>query len=184
MSRIPSIEVNGFEPWMSQVISSNTVRNALIVTNRTPLSISRRASRQHWPNRVMPYRSRVACRFLGQVERLAGLGAGHQPERRLEVAVEQGGVLGGLERGRRRRRRARGSCAGGRAGRCRSPWAAAGRERGSRACEGSALSDERVVRLAQEPAGLAVGHVAAAAAHQFRQHDEGRQVGLAALRGS
>ncbi len=54
MSRIPSIEVNGFEPWMSQVISSNTVRKALIVTNRTPLSISRRASRQLWPNRVIP----------------------------------------------------------------------------------------------------------------------------------
>ena len=98
---MPSIEVNGFEPWMSQVISSNTVRNALIVTNRTPLSISRRASRQHWPNRVMPYRSRDRRRFLGQVERRAGLGAGHQPECRLEVAIEQRGVFGGLERGDR-----------------------------------------------------------------------------------
>ena len=54
MSRIPSIDVNGFEPWMSQVISSKTVRKVLIVTNRTPFSISRRASRQHWPNRVIP----------------------------------------------------------------------------------------------------------------------------------
>ena len=48
-------------------------------------------------------------------------------------------------------------------------------------CEGSALSDERVVRLAEKPAGLAVGQVAAAAAHQLGQHDERRQVGLAAL---
>ena len=54
MSCIPSIDVNGFEPWMSQVISSKTVRNVLTVTNRTPASISRRASRQHWPKRVMP----------------------------------------------------------------------------------------------------------------------------------
>ena len=39
---------------MSQVISSNTVSNMLTVTNRTPASISRRASRQHWPKRVRP----------------------------------------------------------------------------------------------------------------------------------
>ena len=51
---MPSIDVNGFVPWMSHVISSNTVRNVLIVTNRTPASTSRRASRQHWPKRFMP----------------------------------------------------------------------------------------------------------------------------------
>ena len=39
---------------MSQVISSKTVMNVLTVTNRTPASTSRRASRQHWPKRVMP----------------------------------------------------------------------------------------------------------------------------------
>ena len=54
MSLIPSIEVNGFDPWMSQVISSKTVRNALMVTNLTPLSISRLARRQLWPKRVIP----------------------------------------------------------------------------------------------------------------------------------
>ena len=54
MSFMPSIDVNGLVPWMSQVISSNTVRNVLTVTNRTPASISRRASRQHWPKRFMP----------------------------------------------------------------------------------------------------------------------------------
>ena len=54
MSRIPWIEVNGFEPWMSHVISSNTVMNVLMVTNRTPASINRRASKQHWPKRVSP----------------------------------------------------------------------------------------------------------------------------------
>ena len=57
----PGLLVKGFEPWMSQVISSNTVRNVLTVTNRTPASINRLASRQHWPNRVMPYRSRTCC---------------------------------------------------------------------------------------------------------------------------
>ena len=51
---MPSIDVKGLEPWMSQVISSKTVRNVLIVTNRTPFSTSRRANRQHWPNRFMP----------------------------------------------------------------------------------------------------------------------------------
>ena len=54
MSRIPSIDVNGFEPWMSQVISSNTVMNVFTVTNRTPASIKRRASKQLWPKRFMP----------------------------------------------------------------------------------------------------------------------------------
>ena len=39
---------------MSQVISLKTVSNMLTVTNRTPRSISRRASRQLWPNRVRP----------------------------------------------------------------------------------------------------------------------------------
>ena len=42
------------EPWMSQVISSKTVSNMLTVTNRTPASISRRASRQLWPKRLRP----------------------------------------------------------------------------------------------------------------------------------
>ena len=40
---------------------------------------------------------------------------------------------------------------------------------------------ERVVRLAQEAAGLPVGQVAAAAAHQLGKHDERRQIGLAAF---
>ena len=47
ISRMPSMDVNGLEPWMSQVISSNTVRNELIVTKRTPASTSRRDNRQH-----------------------------------------------------------------------------------------------------------------------------------------
>ena len=44
---------------MSQLISLNTVRNVLTVTNRTPASISRRASKQHCPKRFLPYRSRT-----------------------------------------------------------------------------------------------------------------------------
>ena len=51
---ICTMSVNGFDPWMSQVTSSNTVSNMFTVTNRTPASISRRAIRQHWPNRVRP----------------------------------------------------------------------------------------------------------------------------------
>ena len=39
---------------------------------------------------------------------------------------------------------------------------------------------ERVVGLAEEPAGLAVGHVPAAAAHQLGQDGERREVGLPA----
>src|SRR5262249_43751951 len=48
------MSVNGREPWMSQVTSSKTVSNMLTVTNRTPRSMSRRASRQLWPKRVRP----------------------------------------------------------------------------------------------------------------------------------
>ena len=66
MSLIPVMEVKGLDPWMSQVISLKTVMNVLIVTNRTPASTSRRARRQHCPNRVMPYRSRT---FRGSLER-------------------------------------------------------------------------------------------------------------------
>ena len=47
MSFMPAMDVNGLDPWMSQVISSNTVRKVLMVTKRTPLSTNRRASRQH-----------------------------------------------------------------------------------------------------------------------------------------
>ena len=48
------VEVNGFEPWISHVISLKTVMKVLSVTNRTPRSTSRRASKQHCPKRVMP----------------------------------------------------------------------------------------------------------------------------------
>ena len=51
---IPSIDVKGLLPWMSQVISSKTVKKVLMVTNRTPASTSRRASKQHCPKRFMP----------------------------------------------------------------------------------------------------------------------------------
>ena len=46
--------VNGFDPWMSHVTSSNTVSNMFTVTNRTPASIRRRAIRHDRPNRVRP----------------------------------------------------------------------------------------------------------------------------------
>ncbi len=69
-SRMPSIDVNGLVPWMSQVISSKTVRNVLTVTNRTPASISRRASRQHWPKRL---------RAVALADRLPALASGRRP---------------------------------------------------------------------------------------------------------
>ena len=83
---------------MSQVISSKTVSNMLTVTKRTPASISRRASRQLWPKRVMPYRSRTASGSAMQVERLARLLRRHQRVGLLEVGVEQPRVLRRLER--------------------------------------------------------------------------------------
>ena len=42
------------------------------------------------------------------------------------------------------------------------------------------VEGERVVRLAEETAGLTVRHVAATSSHQLRQYDEWRQVALAA----
>ena len=53
-SAICWMSVNGREPWMSQVISLNTVSNMFTVTKRTPASISRRAKRHDWPKRVRP----------------------------------------------------------------------------------------------------------------------------------
>ena len=46
--------LNGADPWMSQVISLNTVSNMFTVTNRTPASTRRRASRQLMPKRFRP----------------------------------------------------------------------------------------------------------------------------------
>jgi hypothetical protein len=94
---IPSIEVNGLVPWMSQVISLNTVRNVLMVTNRTPASISRRGQQAALAEAVMPYFSRSFFGSLRQVERLPGFGAGHHAEGGLEVAVHQLRPTGWLE---------------------------------------------------------------------------------------
>jgi hypothetical protein len=49
MSRIPSMLVKGLEPWMSQVISPNTVMKVFTVTKRTP-KINPAGGRDHWPN--------------------------------------------------------------------------------------------------------------------------------------
>jgi len=49
-----SIGLNGAEPWMSHVISLNTVSNMFTVTKRTPDSTRRRASRQLMPKRLRP----------------------------------------------------------------------------------------------------------------------------------
>ena len=136
MSRIPSIEVNGFEPWMSQVISSNTVRNALIVTNRTPLSISRRASRQHWPNRVMPYRSRVAVDSWDRsnASRACGLVISRNADWKLPSSSAAFSVASNVVDGVVDQLADLAAAVEPDA--CRSPWAAAGRAPGSRASTG------------------------------------------------
>ena len=75
-------------------------------------------------------------RLAGQVERLAGLRARHQAEGRLEVAVEEGGVLGGLEGGDGVVHELADLPPAIEPDACRSPWAAGGRGRGSRASTG------------------------------------------------
>ena len=86
---MPSIDVNGLEPWMSQVISSNTVRNVLIVTNRTPASIKSPGEQAALAEAIHAVASRGRLRLLGQIERIAGLRAGHQAISGLEIVVHQ-----------------------------------------------------------------------------------------------
>ncbi len=118
-------------------------------------------------------------RFSGEVERLARLRAGHQPEGRLEVAVQERSVFGRFERG------------DGVVDELADLATAVepdgadllGRQQVGHPEIGLrriGVERERVVGFAEEAAGLAVGQVAAAATHQLGQHDERRQVGLAA----
>ena len=72
-------------------------------------------------------------RFLGQVERVASLRAGHEPERRLEVAVQERGVLGGFKGRDRVVDELADLAPAVESNRCRSPWEEAGRAPGSRA---------------------------------------------------
>ena len=164
---------------MSQVISSNTVRNVLTVTKRTPASISRRASRQHWPKRFMPYRSRTAVGSFdrSKASRACGLVIRRNAASKLlssNLRVVAGGELvdrlvddraqlappvepGLADLGRRQQ-----------VGHFEIRLRRIGHQR------------ERVVGLAQEAGVLAVRQVAAGGAHRLGQDDVGRQVGLAA----
>ena len=98
MSRMPSIEVNGLVPWMSQVISLNTVRNVLSVTNRTPGFDQPPGQEAALAEPRHPVAVADFFGFLGEIERFAGLGAGDQAKRGLEIAVQKLGVLALLER--------------------------------------------------------------------------------------
>ena len=98
---------------MSQVISSNTVSNMLTVTKRTPASISRRASRQLWPKRFMPYFSRTASGSLCSSNASRAFLRRHQRVRLVEVGVQQPRVLRRLERADRLVDQARASSGAG-----------------------------------------------------------------------
>ena len=115
--------------------------------------------------------------LFGEIKRLAGLRAGHQAEGCLKVAVEEGGVFARFEE------------VDGVVDEVADLPASVesngadllGREQVGHfeaGLRGVGMELEGVVRFAEESAGLAVRHVAAAATHEFGEHGEGRQVGL------
>ena len=117
--------------------------------------------------------------FLGDVERGAGLFAGHHAEGGMKTVVEQSGVLAGLEIFHRT---IDDFAHLSPSIESRSPDLVGRQQVGHLEIllRRVGVEGERVVRLAEETAGLTVGHIAAAAPHQLRQHDKRRQVALAA----
>ena len=116
--------------------------------------------------------------LLGDVERGPGLFAGHHAERGVEAFVQQSRVLAGFKIFHRAVDDIAHLAAAIES--CRADLI---RRQQIRYLEilfrWIGVQRERIVGLAEETSRLAVGHVAAAAPHQFRQHDKWRQVALA-----
>ena len=117
--------------------------------------------------------------LLGEIKSFAGLGARHQPVGSLKVFVEQPRVFAGLKLVGRLLHDAPHGTPPLEPGHADLVWRQQVRHT-EVGLGGIGHQRERVVGLAQEASGLSVGKVAAAAAHQLRQHDKGGQVGAAA----
>ena len=126
------------------------------------------------PVHAIPLADRL--RLLGKVEGGAGLRACHQPVGHLEIFIEQSRILAGLKLPRHRLHdlaHLPPPVEPGHAdlvGRQQVRHAEVG-------LGGVGHQRERILRLAEKASRLSVGKIAAAPAHQLRQHDERRQVG-------